>query len=434
MLRLSAPAGGGVPLAGPGAPTALAGLRLETLRDHWRRQLFDVVLPLMNLRVIDHEYGGFICTLNPDGTHPDDTKDASFQGRGIWVYSFLYNHFGRSPGYLAVARQAVDLLLGAMPSDDAPWTARLTRDGRPVGAPARTIAPDVSIAEGLAEFSRATGDRRYRALARRILLRCVRLYDRPDYAPDVVSVYHGPTPRPFPGARSQGAAMILIGAISPMLEREPDPQLDAILRHQIDAVVGRHYNPRFRLHNELLNHDYSRPADELAQFVYTGHCIETLGILLLHAARTNDRALFETAAARLRRHAAVAWDDVYGGFFRSLNHVDENRWELNKALWVQEEALNGLLAVIEHSGAEWARDSFATTFAYVESTYYVDRWGSRFWISGGDRTVTAEPNLTRVEHYHHPRHLMFGILALERMLARRGGGARSSGDPGPAAP
>lgn len=28
----------------------------------------------------------------------------SFQGRGIWVYSVLYNHFGRKPDDLAVAR------------------------------------------------------------------------------------------------------------------------------------------------------------------------------------------------------------------------------------------------------------------------------------------------------------------------------------------
>jgi len=34
--------------------------------------------------------------------------------------------------------------------------------------------------------------------------------------------------------------------------------------------------------------------------------------------------------------AEVAWDAVYGGFFHNLQNVDENRWVLNKFLWVQD--------------------------------------------------------------------------------------------------
>lgn len=405
------------------AVTALVGTSLEALRDRWRAELFDEVLPLLQARVVDHQYGGFICTLDADGTHGDDSKDTGFQGRGIWVYSFLYNNFGSQPEHLAIARAAVDLILKSMPEGgDTSWPARLRRDGRPLAAPPETIAADVSIAEGLAEFSRAAGESRYRELAKRILLRCRTIYDRADYAPDIVRVYRGPTPVAFPGARSQGAAMILLGTISPMLDGDPDPELQAIASASVEAVTRKLYHPEFDLNIELLNHDYSRPANELASFVYTGHCLETFAFLLLHAVRTKDGPLFDLAAARFRRHAEVAWDDVYGGFFRSLNHVEENRWELDKALWVQEEALNALLVLIEHTGARWARDLFEKTLNHVDSTYYVTRWGSRFWISGGDRLVTNQPNLTRVEHYHHPRRLMFGILTLDRMIGRGGRG------------
>ena len=424
MIGLSTPSSGvdGSQARTSDAVGALAGSPLEALRDRWRSELFDEVLPFLHARVVDHQYGGFICNLDPDGTHADDTKDTGFQGRGIWVYSFLYNRFGRQADHLAIARAAVDQALKSMPAGpDILWPARLTRDGRPSAPPPATIAADVSMAEGLAEFSRATGEPRYRTLAKEILLRCRRIYDRADYAPDIVRVYNGPTPVRFPGARSQGVAMILLGTISPMLDGKPDPELAAIASASVEALIGKHYNPAFDLNNELLNHDYSRPDDALAQFVYTGHCLEALGFLLMHAARTNDRRLFDLAAARFRRHAEVAWDDVYGGFRRSLNDVAEDRWELNKVLWVQEEALSALLLLIEHTGDRWARDVFERTLAYVDSTYYINRWGSRFWISGGDRLVTNQPNLTRVEHYHHPRRLMFGIQTLDRMIGRRGG-------------
>ncbi len=143
-----------------GSVTALAGVSLVELRDRWRHELFDEVLPFLHARVVDHQYGGFICTLDPDGTHGDSTKDTGFQGRGIWVYSFLYNHFGRKSEPLGIARAAVDLVLKSMPTGDTLWPARLTRDGRPAAPPPDTIAADVSMAEGLAEFSKATGELR----------------------------------------------------------------------------------------------------------------------------------------------------------------------------------------------------------------------------------------------------------------------------------
>ena len=214
--------------------------------------------------------------------------------------------------------------------------------------------------------------------------------------------------------------MILTGTITQMLAMHPDGELERILNHSVGAVMERHFNPEFRLNNELLNHDYSRPANELAQFVYTGHCIETLAIILLEAVRTRNADLFRTAAERFQRHTEVAWDEVYGGALRSLNNVDQDLWELNKVLWAQEETLNGCLLVIESTGSPWARELYARTYRYIRSTYYIPRWGFSFWISGGDRKVTVQPNLERVEHYHHPKNLMHSLLILDRLI-RRGG-------------
>ncbi|MHB8654831.1 MAG: AGE family epimerase/isomerase [Terriglobia bacterium] len=401
----------------------LAGMPLDQLRARYHQDLFTDFLPLMDHYVIDRRLGGFQCELNEDGTHPDDTKNIVFQGRGIWVYSFLYNHFGKSPGHLEVARQAVELIMKSAPSGkDEMWPAKISREGQPLGLRSATIGGDISIAEGLGEYSKATGENQYWDMAKKIVLKCVRAYGRPDYSPDVVAQYGGPPPIKFPGARTQGAAMILIGAVNSMLEMRQDAELEAIMGDCVRAIMEKHFNPEFRLNNELLNHDYSRPDNDLAQFVYPGHCIETFALLLLEALRNKNRALFQTAAERFRRHAEVALDEVYGGAFRCLNNVDANQWVLNKALWVQEELLNACLFVIETTGAEWAWQLYGKIYDHVHSRYYLKRWGYTFWISGGDRKVTVQPNLTRVEHYHHPRHLMYALLGLDRMI-RRGGRA-----------
>src|SRR4029079_7239303 len=98
-----------------------------------------------------------------------------------------------------------------------------------------------------------------------------------------------------------------------MLEIRADADIERVAARCVDALMNHHYNPEFRLNNELLNHDLTRPMNKYAQLVYTGHSIETLWMVLYEAARLKDKRLFETCADRFKRHVEVAWDDVYGG-------------------------------------------------------------------------------------------------------------------------
>jgi mannose/cellobiose epimerase-like protein (N-acyl-D-glucosamine 2-epimerase family) len=121
---------------------------------------------------------------------------------------------------------------------------------------------------------------------------------------------------------------------------------------------------------------------------------------------------------------------VYGGVFRNLMHVDNNTWTLDKVLWAQEEVLIGSLLVYEHTGARWAMEMFERTLAYVEATYPLTKRGSPAWMYAGNRRVELEDFVKRpkrIEHYHHPRHLMLNLLSLERLIAR---GGKPPGTPG----
>ena len=168
----------------------------------------------------------------------------------------------------------------------------------------------------------------------------------------------GPDAAPFPGARVQGAAMVLLRLATQMLRYGPDRSLEDLADFALDALMERHYNPAFDLNNEFLNHDYTLPQNDYAQFVYTGHTIEAMWMVMDEALRRKDPILFDLAAARFRRHLEVAWDDVYGGLFRGVRHVDRNDWLLDKVLWEQEEALIGCLMLIEHRGDRWEHETF----------------------------------------------------------------------------
>jgi len=58
-------------------------------------------------------------------------------------------------------------------------------------------------------------------------------------------------------------------------------------------------------------------------------------------------------------------------------------------------------------------DGFGQTWHYVRKTFI--RPGYRFWIANGDRKL-GRYNHSRAENYHHPRHLMMNLMAVERLL------------------
>ncbi len=403
-------------------PTKLVGMTLTELRDEYRCHLFKDFLPFMEKYVIDHKLGGFMCFTDYTGERENNNKLSWFEGRGTWVYTFLYNNLKKEKKYLDIAKKSVEFTLKIKPKGkDELWAAMLTREGKPLTDADGGIYGDLFIAEGFAEYSKATGRSEYWDLAKEIVLKCVRLYDREDYRPTIGQTYLGKDAKPFPGARIQGVWMVLIRITTQMLEMRTDSELEKIGRRSVDAVLNYHFNPEFRLNNELLNHDLSRPKNEYAQLVYTGHGIETLWMMLFEADRRKDKELFETSAERFRRHVKVAWDDVYGGVFRNLMNVNENLWTLDKVLWEQEEVLIGSLYIFEKTGAEWAAEMFSQMYEYVIKTFLLKKYGSPIWMYAGNRKVEFEEFKTRprrIGNYHHPRHLMLNLLSLERMIER----------------
>ena len=401
----------------------LAGYSLEQLREQLRKDLFDDFLPFMDKYVIDHQYGGFMCDTGFDGTPGDDKKSDWFEGRGIWVYSFLYKHLAPEPKHLEVARRSLAFILKNEPADGSLWAKQFTRDGKPLTGPDSEIYGDLFIAEGVTAYADATGESSHLAHAKRLLEKCLGIYDQPEYYPSIGRTYLGLDAPLFPGARIQGAWMVLLRLATQMLAQRPDSEIEGVAHRCVEAVIRDHYNPEFGLNNELLNHDLSRPRNLYAQLVYPGHTVEISWMLLEEAVRRKDKLLFQTAAERFRRHFQVAKDSVYGGIFHNLKDVDQNLFTMGKVLWAQEEVLTAALLVIEHTGAQWAKNLFDEMYPYVRSKYPLTAHGSPLWMYQSDRKVTFEEFAKlpkRVENYHHPRHLMLSLLAVERMI-RRGG-------------
>ncbi|MBI1358600.1 MAG: hypothetical protein GC160_30060 [Acidobacteria bacterium] len=397
--------------------TELAGMPLADLRDLYRHDLFDDYLPFEVEHVVDKEYGGFMCNTDRAGNNLSTVKNTWFEGRGIWVHSFLFNHWGREAD-LDIARKSVELTLPLRPAPGKLWPGAMTREGKPTGHRESDIYCGLFVANGLNQFAQASGESKYRDLAKEILLDHLAIYDDPGYqypatyAPDGLPKIQGP--------RVLGHWMVLLRLATQMLEVAPDPEIEEIARRSVAALLDQHQNPEFDLMNEVLNHDLSRPGDGWDQFCYIGHAIETLWMVMFEAGRLKDKALYERAATMFKRHVEVAWDDVYGGFFHGIDNVNQNVWQDGKVLWLQEEVLVGTLYMIHHTGDPWAVAWFNKHYAYVREKWPLAQYGYPIWILSADRKVTFEEKATRVGNFHHPRHLMINLLMLNDMVERKG--------------
>ena len=413
-------------LSTPALAFAQSPSEWEAARAKYRRDLFEDYLPFHEKYVVDREHGGFHCSVRPDGSIVSYEKTAWYEGRGTWVFSFLYNNFGREKKYLEVARRSLELLERSR-KEGQPWPRLMTREGKPAGPPDPEVYSDLFIAEGMAEYSKATGERKFWDQARELVLRCVQRYDRPDYHPIIGRTYLGSNAPLLPGARVLGVWMVLIRATTQMLAMRTDAELQKVNDRCVDAILNRHVNPRFNLLNEILRHDMSRAGEPYEQLVYAGHAIETLWMVLDEAVRRRDNALFDRTAALFKRHCEVARDRVYGGLFRNLMHVDENRWTMDKTLFPHQEALIGAMIMREQTGDEWAREFYGEIDRYTRAKFPMRAIKSPLWQVIGNRQVDITPGMTRAENYHHPRYLMLNLLAAERLMARKGAPLRRAG-------
>lgn len=401
----------------------LAGKTLPQLRDRYHRELFDMVVPFWHAHGIDHEHGGFICALEQDGTRLNTDKLLVFQGRGLWVWSTLYERFGRAAEHLAVARATYRFCVDHMRRPDGSWRGRVAQDGREVEKPDADLSALFCLAEGLHAYGHASGEEEGAALGRRAFLDAAARATAPARPSRQGSWFH----------------IVLVG--NGMLARGADPEIEALVQRAVDTLVRHHHNPDTGLNDEVLTPELARSPED-AGFTVFGHSIEAIWMLMDHAVRVGDDELFDLLASRVKRHLDVGWDRVYGGLAhavrvdrggyvwpveRPLGTIVEfeavGEYHYMKAFWPLAETLVATLKVLERRPAAWAVEYFDLAQQVIDDRLSLAPLGRPLYTLFTDRRLTRGTRTGRAENYHHPRMLMLNLLALERMIAREEGRA-----------
>ena len=248
------------------------------------------------------------------------------QGREVWIFSKFYRDIERKPQWLQMAKSGAEFLLkNAMRKEDGRVYFSLTSDGRPVSLQ-RKIFSECFYVMAFAEYSRASGNKEYLALAKEEFARIW------DWAFDWRKVgrpsFEGETP-----VQNLAVPMILLNLIEELSDgnaQEYSLQVEECVRR---LMLHVHPDKKTVFENVAPNGDFvDTPA---GRHLNPGHAIEAGWFLQHWAQRLGRKDLEQKAIEIIRWSHDIGWDKEWGGYYYFLDHkgFSPTQLEWNMKLW-----------------------------------------------------------------------------------------------------
>ena len=300
--------------------------RLSQLASIYRQGLLDDTLPFWINHAIDREHGGYLTSLNRDGTVIDTDKGIWQQGRFAWLLSHLYNTLERRPEWLELAHSGVDFLRRFGADTDGRYWFQVTREGHPLRK-RRYLYSECFAIMAYAEYARAAQDDRAASDA-------IALYRR--YRTTLTSP--GALPARFTHTRplkSIGLPMIEIGVCQVLRAALGFAEADAAIDAAIDEIARDFVKDELAVVMETvqLNGQISDHFD--GRTLNPGHAIEAAWFIMREGMLRNRVDYQQLGCRMLEWMWQRGWDDEYGGimYFRDVKGLPVSEYWTDMKFW-----------------------------------------------------------------------------------------------------
>jgi N-acylglucosamine 2-epimerase len=377
---------------------------------HYRRDLFESVVPFWQRHALDHEFGGYFSCLDADGAIYDTKKYMWLQGRGVWMFSRLYNEVERRQEWLDAATLICDFMRRHGRDPQGRVYFSLTREGRPVFYQRKPYAA-VFYVLGLLEYARATGSGALFDEADALFWRIGEWIARPELMDRLALSGQ-------PAVSNLADVMVLASMALEFAALRPDARYDRVIEEAMEGV-RRHYDAERRILVEnvpLDGRDLSAWPE--GRLFNPGHAVEVAWFLLHMLERFPDAELQRLALDALEGSLELGWDAEHDGLFyfvdtqgRPLPQLEANM----KLWWPHTEAIYALVLAHTLTGeerwAQWLKRVHDYSYAHFadlargEWFGYCDRQGNLTHQSKGGPYKGF---------FHVPRALLFSIQRIER--------------------
>jgi len=386
---------------------------MNKLKNELEVCLFDDILPFWINNSIDNTHGGYMTWLDRDGTLLSTDKSVWMQGRGLWVFSKIYNDFRKEEKYIDAARSGYEFLKKYCLDDDGKMFFRMSREGNPIRK-RRYVFSDVFAAAGFAEYHRATGSEEALVLARKSFGIVLKAFTEPAYI----------KPKYEAGEfdyNSHSPAMIIIDLCKTMRNVDDTHDYDSIILDSCEKVANQFHKPELGCLLENIrpdgNYDSSRPEGRL---VNPGHAIESSWFILEEAISLGNHGLAKKALSILDDSMDMGWDSEYGGIYYFLDSEGKQPYPLEwdmKLWWPHNEALIALMMAYGYTNDSKYLNQFKRVYEWSVTHFADEQYGEWFGYlrRDGSLSQTVKGSIWKGP-FHVPRFYMKCIGILESGL------------------
>ncbi|WP_182867271.1 AGE family epimerase/isomerase [Rhodopirellula sp. JC639] len=321
--------------------------RIRSLLDTYRDGLLKDTLPFWIRHAVDHQHGGFITSLDQDGTVIDTDKGLWQQGRFTWLLGELYNHVQPRQEWLDLAIAGADFIEkhGFDPDDGRMWF-HVTHDGRPIRK--RRYAFSESFAAiAFGELFKATGRPHYADLARRLFRQFI------DHNLDPMH-----TPQKFTDTRpTRGLAfpMITIATAQELRDSIDLAEAQTWIDRSIETIRRFHTKPDLEAVMETVGPEGEIHDHFDGRTLTPGHAIEGAWFIMWEGKQRSDPQLVRLGCQMLDWSWQRGWDNEHGGilYFVDLRGLPvQEYWHDMKFWWPQNETIIATLLAYQLTGDE----------------------------------------------------------------------------------
>lgn len=313
---------------------------------------------------VDKEYGGYLCGFDRDGELFYEDKSVWQQGRSLWMFSKLYNEFGKKQIWLEAAKSGYDFINKYCFNEDKHMYFRVTRDGKPLVL-RRYYFSEAFAVMGYAEYYKATGLEEAKSRAIELYNLMVRYYTTPGYFP----------PKVNPKTRSNkghSIVMIMMNVSQCMREIDDNPIYDKMIDKALDTILNVFIKEDKKALLETVGKNGEFIDTPEGRFINPGHSMETSWFVMKEAIRRKDRSIMEKAIKVTEWSLMRGWDKEKDGIFYFVDldnkPVLSLEWDM-KLFWVHCEAMIALTYSYWYTKDEKYMKDFERIFEYVNKHF-----------------------------------------------------------------
>lgn len=391
----------------------------------YETELFDRVIPFWASYSPDLKNGGIYTCLDREGRVYSTDKSVWAQGRAAWLFSYLYNVYGKDHNWLNIAKSCIDFLDNyCIDKSDGRMYFTVSCDGQPLRK-RRYFFSETFFIIGNAEYYLATGDESSLEKACKYYEFVWSMYKDPSTDPYRI------TPKFIASTRSTKALacpMILLNVNSVMRRCDPANTdfYNKRSREIINDITGSFFKPELKAVLESVGQDGTfHSAYSAGRVVNPGHSIEASWFLINEAHVLKDESLIKVAGNIFDWSIELGWDREYRGilYFVDILGCPPEQYEHDMKLWWPHcEALISSLMLYKDTGdskyADWFEKITKYSFDVFSDAQFGDWYG--YLRRDGKPTLPACKGSTYKSGFHLIRMLVMVEHMLSEMLEGQG--------------